>query len=181
MHGIIFSELRKYVDNRLGKDGWEKLMKEAGMPKSKMYLAIEEYADGEAVALVTAAAKITGKSAQAILEDFGEFIAPDLVRMYASLIDSSWNTLDLIEHTERTMHTVVRIKNKGAKPPELQVSRPGKDEVVITYSSPRKMCSVAKGIAKGIAKHYNERVAVTESSCMLQGRGSCKISVKLAA
>lgn len=180
MHGIIFSELRKYVDNRLGKDAWDKLMAEAGMSKSKMYLAIEEYPDQDAVALVTAASKITGKSAQAILEDFGEFIAPDLIRMYANLIDSSWNTLDLIEHTERTMHTVVRIKNKGAKPPELQVSRASKNEVVITYSSPRKMCAVAKGIAKGIAKHYNERVAVTESSCMLQGRGSCKISVKAA-
>jgi len=180
MHGIIFSEMRKYVDARLGPSGWANLMKEAGMPKSKMYLAIEEYSDQEAVALVTAAAKLTGKPAAAILEDFGEFIAPDLLKMYGNLIDPTWKTLDLIEHTERTIHTVVRIKNPGARPPELQVSRAGKDEVVITYSSPRKMCAVAKGIAKGVAKHYNEHIVISESSCMLQGRGSCKISLKLA-
>ena len=41
------------------------------------------------------------------------------------------------------------------------------------------MCSVAKGIAKGVANHYKEKVLVSEGLCMNKGAASCKISVKL--
>lgn len=178
MHGIIFSELKKYVDAKLGGGAWDKLLKEAGL-NGKIYLAIQEYPDQEAVTLVSTASKITGKPVTSILEDFGEYIAPDLLGMYKSLIKPEWKTIDLIKNTEETIHKVVRLKNPGAKPAELKCSSPAPDQVDITYSSPRKMCAVAKGIARGVAKHYNERVLITEPACMLKGSPSCKISVKL--
>jgi hypothetical protein len=31
MHGVIFAELRKYVDTKLGRDVWDDLLKEAGL------------------------------------------------------------------------------------------------------------------------------------------------------
>jgi hypothetical protein len=31
MHGVIFVELRKYVDTKLGRDVWDDLLKEAGL------------------------------------------------------------------------------------------------------------------------------------------------------
>ncbi len=178
MHGIIFAELKKYVDTKFGGDTWNTLLKDSGMwPRA--YLIVQEYPDQEAVALVSSASKMTGKPVPAILEDFGEFVAPALVNMYSSLIKPEWKTLDLIGGTEEVIHRVVRMKNRGAKPPELKCRRPGPDEVVITYSSPRKMCAVAKGVAKGVAKYYKERVRVMETSCMLAGSPSCQISVKL--
>lgn len=178
MHGIIFSELKKYVDTKLGGNAWSNLQKESRVG-AKTYLAIQEYPDQEAVSLVSTASRITGKSVPAILEDFGEFIAPDLIGMYKGLIKPGWKTIDLIKNTEETIHKIVRLKNPGAKPAELKCSSPSPDEVVITYSSPRKMCSVAKGIAKGVAKHYNERILISEPACMLKGSPSCKISIKL--
>lgn len=178
MHGIIFSELKKYVDTKLGGNAWSNLQKESGVG-AKTYLAIQEYPDQEVVNLVSTASRITGRSVPAILEDFGEFIVPDLIGMYKGLIKPEWKTIDLIKNTEETIHKVVRLKNPGAKPAELKCSGPGPDEVVITYSSPRKMCSVAKGIAKGVAKHYNERILISEPTCMLKGSPSCKISIKL--
>lgn len=54
------------------------------------------------------------------------------------------------------------------------------DEVVITYSSERKLCAVAKGIVKGIGAHFQERISIRESECMLKGAPACRISVKLA-
>lgn len=178
MHGLIFAELQKYVDTNLGGDTWNKLLEESGIG-FKMYTPLQEYPDQEAVALVTTASEMTGKTTSDILEDFGKFIVPDLMNMYRSLIKPEWKTLDLIEHTEETIHRVVRIKNPGARPPRLKCSRPSSDEVVITYDSPRKMCAVARGIASGVAEHYNEQVRITESACMLEGSPSCKISVKL--
>lgn len=174
MHGIIFSELRKYVEAKTGDKGWDMLMTKAGL-STKLYTPFGNYADAEVVALVTAASEATGRPVQAILEDFGEFIVPSLVGMYAHLLDRSWTALDVIEHTENRVHAVVRTQNKGATPPKLKVERISKGEVLLTYDSPRKMCAVAKGIARGVGKHFKENLVITESQCMHRGAPNCKI------
>ena len=71
------------------------------------------------------------------------------------------------------------MRQAGAKPPELKVSRTSPNEAVINYTSARKMCSVAKGITKGVAKHYNERILIIETTCMLRGNQACNMSVRL--
>jgi predicted hydrocarbon binding protein len=177
MHGIIFSELKQYVVSRLGAAAWGTLLEKAGMP-GRVFMPGQEYPDADAVALVSTASAIIGEPAQGILEDFGEFIAPALMEMYGSLIPKEWRTLDVIEHTEETIHTVVRRRNPGAHPPELRCQRLDPDEVVVVYSSPRKMCAVAKGIARGMARHFKETVTVSERSCMLAGARECRISVQ---
>ena len=48
---------------------------------------------------------------------------------------------------------------------------------MISYSSQRKMCALAKGIVKGIASHFKEAVSITESQCMLKGDPTCKLVV----
>ncbi len=178
MHGIIFGELKKYVDTKMGGDAWNRLLSDAGLG-TKMYMPIKEYPDEEAVAIISAAAKILKRDVSRIQKDFGEFIAPDLLKLYHRMVKPEWKTLDLIENTEDTIHRVVRLRNPGAKPPELKTQRKGPDHVVITYASSRKMCGVAIGIVKGIARHYNEKIRVTQSSCMHRGDAVCTISVKL--
>ena len=177
MHGIIFSELQKYVETKHSPEVWKTLLKEAGIG-NRLYLAFQTYPDAEATALVTSASKLTGKPTSVILEDFGEFIAPDLLNLYRALVDPGWKTLDFLEHTEENIHRVVRLKNPGDEPPELKVSRVAPNEVIITYTSERKMCGVAKGIARGVARHYHETITLTESTCMLRGHSRCSISVK---
>jgi hypothetical protein len=131
------------------------------------------------LALVAAASRRTGRPAAELLEDFGSFIAPTLLSVYKPFVKPHWRTLDLLENTEQTIHKVVRMKNPGAAPPQLKVSRPSRDEVMIVYTSPRRLCAVSQGIAAGVARHYGERVRVTELECMHKGHRQCRISVKL--
>jgi predicted hydrocarbon binding protein len=178
MNGTIFLGLRKYARARLGQDAWEGLLDETGIG-SRLYVPVRNYPDQEAVALITAASKRAGRPFDAVLEDFGEFIVPDLMTMYASLIDPKWKTIELIANTERTIHEVLRRSSSKADPPRLKCTRHGDTEVVIIYDSPRKMCSLAKGIARGIAGRFDEKVDLTETSCMLKGSPQCEIRVRL--
>ncbi|MEX2584643.1 MAG: heme NO-binding domain-containing protein [Gemmatimonadota bacterium] len=178
MHGVIFSELRKYVDTRLGSDAWNQLLTQAQLG-NRMYLPIQEYPDGDMVALVGAASEVTGLPKEAILEDFGEFIAPSLLGLYRTLVKPEWKTLDLLENTEQTIHSVVRARNPGAKPAQLQAVRTGPDVVDLTYNSERQLCAVAKGILKGIAAHYDEELAITEKECMHDGADACRMEVRV--
>jgi hypothetical protein len=176
MHGIIFGELKKLVDSRLGGDSWRELLKDAGLG-ARVYMPVTEYPDEDAVALIKAIAKRTGTEERAVLEMFGEFIAPDLLALYRHMVKPDWRTLELLENTEETIHRVVRLRNPGARPPELRTDREG-DEVLITYSSARRMCGVAVGIVRGLAKHYEERIEIRELSCMLEGASACRLLVK---
>jgi predicted hydrocarbon binding protein len=37
------------------------------------------------------------------------------------------------------------------------------------------MCAFAIGIAKGLAKHYNETIEVSQTKCMHKGEPHCEI------
>ena len=179
MHGIIFAELRKYVEARSGGNGWSTLLEKAGL-RGKLYMSVGEYPDSEVVALVTAASVVTGHSIAATLEDFGEFITPSLMGMYGHLMKPDWRALDVIENTERTVHSVVRVQDPGAKPPKLRTARLSPEEVILIYDSPRQLCGLAKGIGKGLAKHFNETLLISETRCMQKGASSCEIHFRNA-
>ena len=180
MHGLIFAELKKYVDTTLGAAAWGPLAAKAGL-SGKLYLPVSTYPDADVVSLVSAAADTTGLTRDAILQGFGEFMAPDLLRMYGSLLRKEWKTLDILEHTEETIHRVVRIQNPGADPPKLVAKRRSETEVVIVYSSARRMCGVAKGIVRGIARERGESIVLSETVCMLKGWDRCELVVRLDA
>ncbi len=176
MHGIIHLELEKFVVSGFGRPAWEKLLDKTKLT-SRLYTPVQSYPDDDIVTLVGAAVEMTGKSATELLEGFGEFLVPTYLHVYGALLDSSWRTLDVIEHTEETIHRVVRMRQPGAAPPRLQVERTSDDSVLITYDSPRKLCAVARGISRGIAKHCGERVAIVDRACMHGGAPKCLISV----
>ncbi|HKQ20144.1 MAG TPA: heme NO-binding domain-containing protein [Candidatus Eisenbacteria bacterium] len=180
MHGIILSELKRFVEARHGAPTWPLLLERAGAANAR-YLANETYPDRDVAAIVEAVSAMTGVEEQAVLEDFGEFIAPDLLDVYSALIRPEWRTLDVILNTERTVHTVVRMRSQGAAPPELKCVRTGPDEVILTYDSPRRMCGVAKGIGRGLGKYFHEDIAIAESACMHKGAPACVISFRRLA
>jgi len=180
VHGVILSELQKYVEARHGTPAWPALLRDAGLG-TKLFSPFQTYPDEEVVAIITAASKATGKPMGIILEDFGEFIAPDLLSLYRALIKPEWRTLDLLEHTESTIHRVVRSRSADARPPELKVARVREHEVILIYASPRRLCAIAKGIVRGIAKHYGERISLIDTGCMQRGAPQCTISIRVLA
>lgn len=177
MHGLIFVQLKKYASFRLGPDAWDELLQKAAL-KGRMYLPVQQYPDPEMQALLRAVALRTGGDQDGLLQDLGAFMAPELMRMYGSLLERSWTTLDVIAHTEDTIHRVVRARNQGARPPELRAERTGPSEVVVVYASARRWCGFAKGIVRGLARHFGETVTIEEPACMLRGDPECRLVVR---
>jgi hypothetical protein len=179
MHGLIFAELKKFVETKYNKETWETLLQKAGL-NGQLYLSSAVYPDKDILALVTTACAMTGASPAAILEDFGEFVAPDLVEQYKFLINPKWKLLDFLVNTEDTIHKIVRF-HQGVTPPRLVVQRLSEDSLTISYNSPRKLCSLLKGIVKGAGAYYKEPVSILESRCMLKGDPECLVTVRVAA
>lgn len=66
-------------------------------------------------------------------------------------------------------------------PPFLRTKRLGPEKLVLIYSSPRKLCALAVGMAKGLGKYFNEEVAIQHSLCMHRGAPSCEIVFQTSA
>ncbi len=178
MHGIFFMELYKYVNHKLGSDMWNRLQKESGTGP-KIYTASAEYPDQEMADLISAISRMVEQPVFDVQEELGEFMARDLMDVYGPLINPEWKTLDLLENTGGLIHRGVQNMSPETRPPELRCTRMSPNELKMIYTSPCKMCTLAKGLVKGFAKHYNEQVEVTEEKCMLKGDFACNISVKL--
>jgi len=179
MHGAIFTELQKFATNAFGADVWRQVCDAAGVGP-RVYLPVATYPDSEAIALVGAASQLSGKSAGELLGAFGEHLVAPLVRTYSSLVKPEWRTLDLLEHTESTIHRVVRVRQPDTTPPQLVCDRVSPDEVVIHYGSPRRLCPLAIGLIRGVARHYSESIEIDEVECMSKGARQCEIHARRA-
>lgn len=178
MHGLIFFFLHKFAErypagsaSRVGQAA------DAG-PAGQTHLPSGVYPDADAVAMLASLADSAGKPLGEIVAGFGEFLAAHLVKVAGSLIESDWRTLDLIEHTEAIIHSMVRTTKPGASPPVLEAFRASPDELHLIYSSKRRLCLLATGLIRGLAAHYNEQITAEESSCMLRGDPFCSFVIR---
>jgi hypothetical protein len=179
MHGIIFSELQSYTEAKHGQGTWDVLLKKANLG-NRVYLSIQEYPDAEIISLVMAVCAMTGLSVSAVLEEFGQFIVPSLMRTYGHLLKPEWTAIDVIDHTEGSVHAVVRVKNPEAKPPKLKTQRLSPNEVLLVYTSPRQMCGLAIGIGTGLGQHFGEKIDAEQTMCMHKGATRCEILFRKA-
>src|SRR5262245_33196701 len=177
MHGLILLELRNYVTERHGENTWRKIYTGAKL-REKVYVPMLTYPDEEAAQLLSSTARVLDLELSTLLEDFGFFITPHLLKLYPNLIQPEWRTIELILNTESVIHSLVRVRNPGASPPELKAEAEGPHAVTLTYTSKRRMCGIAKGIIRGLATHFGENVSCEDISCMLRGDSECKISVQ---
>ncbi|HVK18857.1 MAG TPA: protein kinase [Fimbriiglobus sp.] len=177
MHGVIFLYLHQFARKQAGEPAWQDWLHDAGLSRIS-FSPVQDYPDSAAVSLIEAAGRALGKPTTEVLEQFGEFVAPEFLRLYSSLIHPEWKTIEVISNTEELIHATVRMRNPGARPPMLQCLRTGDDEIRVVYSSPLRLCALARGIVRGMARHYGETIEVQDEACMLRGDPFCALLVQ---
>lgn len=155
IHGSLFFLLRKFIIHHYSEDMWRQLNMEAHT--SDEFETTKSYPLSDILSLISKASQHMGISVTEIEERFGEYLVPDLFKLYSNYLNPAWKTFDVLLHTERVMHGAVRNLNSTAHPPILNVSQVNEHLLIIDYHSKRKMASLAVGIIKGIANYYNER------------------------
>jgi predicted hydrocarbon binding protein len=178
VNGVVYIEIVKYAESLIGEQGWQAVVRQAGVPLRR-YFRVADYPDAEAFALLGALSRQLERPVSEVLEGLGEFIVPDLMKMARLWIPPQWKTLDVVADTEQTIHEMLRQEGSNVtNPPRLRCRRNGSAEVVVTYDSSRRMCSLAVGIVRGLARHYGEQVSIDEPACMLKGAPACELVVR---
>ena len=184
MHGLIFFYLRKFLAAAAPEAPSPAAEAAEGSSTSvtfrtARYLPTGVYPDAEAVAMLGEVSHATGSPLPDVVERFGEFLAPHLLKVAGDEIDPSWKLLDLVEHTEAIIHAMVRVKNPGATPPVLETLRVGPRELQLIYRSSRRLCRLASGLVRGMAARFGEPVEIEETSCMHRGDPFCSFVIRI--
>lgn len=154
IHGSMLYLLKKFVIHSYSEEIWQQLTNEAHTQGD--FETTKNYPLAEIIGIMKAASQHTGLSLTEIEEKFGEYLVPDLFRIYGNYLNPAWKTFDVLLNTERVMHGAVRHLNSTAHPPILNVSKVNEHLLIIDYYSKRKLASLAVGMIKGIANYYME-------------------------
>src|SRR5690606_12513357 len=97
MHGFIYVEFEKFALSQVSFQVWDEVLADNKL-EQRQYNPTTLYPDSEIKALLRSVANRTGSSQEKLLEEFGIFIVPDLMKVYRAYIQPEWRTLDLLEH-----------------------------------------------------------------------------------
>jgi hypothetical protein len=161
VHGSIFYLLKKFVVSLYSEDVWKQFLVASGKDADFEFTITESYPLADIDRIVAAASQHSGHSVHQLQEIFGEWLVPDLFKVYSTYLRRDWRTWEVLVNTEQVMHGAVRKLNSTANPPVLHVSEIVGNQLTIDYKSQRKMGSLAVGIIRGIAKYYEEENDIT--------------------
>ena len=179
MYGLMYVELERYVVTHVGPAAWEDSCRQATGGRTS-FTATDYYDDAEFVALAKTVSRRTNVDLAGLMEDFGAFLVPTLLKAHAASIRPEWNALDILANAEHHSRAT-RLIEAEIVPAPVRAERVSDREVRISYSSSRKLCCVTRGMARGVLKHYGEVGSVKETDCMHRGAAECVIMVKRLA
>ncbi len=150
MHGLIVNQLRNYTVARHGDDAWTTALEKSGAPLPAGTPSLgQTYPDAVVVGVILEVASVAKLDVQDLLRDFGEYLAGGLLRVYDPLVLPEWKTLDVVEHVEQQIHTVVRLRDPRR---DLRTSRRAE------FRPPRSMwCTAASDTCA-----HSPRVSLTD-------------------
>ncbi|MCK4685657.1 MAG: heme NO-binding domain-containing protein, partial [Pirellulales bacterium] len=111
MHGLIFFYIRTFADTVSSDTASWSVLRSTVATSHEKYLPSGTYPDSEAIHLLESLAASANEPLPSVIEKFGMFLAPQLLKVAGQYIDPDWSALDLIEHTESIMHSMIRSTN----------------------------------------------------------------------
>lgn len=180
MHGLFYFFIKKFAEMQAASasaDSSHELRDR--IKRSATFLPDGSCPDEEACGLLEAVSVAARESLAQVQGRFGRFVAPHLLRVAGPLIDPSWRTLEVVEHADQLIRSMVHDQTAYAESPMHETVRISDTELHLVYHSQRKMCALAVGFIQGIAARYKESIAIDESSCMHRGDLFCSFVIRL--
>lgn len=179
MKGVVFNIFEAFVCEGWGEEAYETLLDACPLhTRSGTFIGPETYDDADMVLLVNTACEHFGVTGPNAMRTFGHFMLPELIGKYPSFVESHDNAKSFLQSVEDVIHVEVRKLFKGAVTPSFHYRDPAPDQLVIQYSSPRKMCHLMEGLLEGVGDHFDTIIHQRQTQCMHDGAATCDFNLK---
>jgi len=178
MKGIIFNLVEEAVVAEHGDDAWDAVLAEAGVAGA--YTSLDLYPDEELVALVGAGSRLLDVEPGALTRWLGHQASRGLADRYPHFFTPHASTRPFLLTLNDVIHPEVRKVHPNADPPDFGFDENAEGDLVLTYTSRRRLCDLAIGMIAGAATHYGETSHVNHDVCMKEGADACRFTVSFA-
>ncbi|HLI48079.1 MAG TPA: heme NO-binding domain-containing protein [Chthonomonas sp.] len=175
MKGIVFNLLESVVCSQFGEDTWDDILEESQV--HGVYTTLGNYPDDELFQIVCAASKILHISPHEVIRFFGQKSIPLMAAAHPEFFSAHNNTRSFILALNTIIHPEVRKLYPGAQVPVFEFDTSSSNKLIITYSSPRKLCAFAQGLIEGTAEYFGETIDLQHLVCMHRGDSNCVLQV----
>lgn len=173
MKGIVFNLLEEVVRREHGADTWDRLLERSSLEGA--YTSLGTYPDSELMRMVGVASEALGQSQDDVMRWFGRGALPILALRYPGFFPPESNTRSFALTLNEVIHPEVRKIYPGAQVPEFTFLPSPFDQLVMRYTSTRRLCAFAEGLLQGAAAHYHEAVDLHQPECMHRGDTHCTL------
>jgi hypothetical protein len=175
--GVVFDLLEQVITRDYGEDAWDALLSAAALDGA--YTSLGSYPDDDLFRLVAQASTTLQIPARDVIRWFGREALPLLATAYPEFFSPHTTTRTFIRTLNDIIHPEVRKVYPGADVPWFDMSEQPSGELVMGYTSKRRLCAFAEGLIQGAAAHYGENVDIEQPACMLRGDPACSLVVRL--
>lgn len=167
MKGVIFNATQEAVIELFDEDTWDDLLDAAGL--EGVYSSVGTYEDADLVAIVVAATKATGLSADEVMVAVGRKALSHLADRVPSLIGDCTNAYEMLGMIHDVIHVEVMKLYEDAQPPQFSYSDLPGGGLRMGYRSPRNLDALAEGLVYGVGDRFGEELQVTRHPATSDG------------
>lgn len=174
MKGIVFNYLEDFVEKALGDFVWDEIIVELGLTdESKLFVSPEMYPDADLLNIVVKICERANLEADDGVHMFGEFLIQAFKKDYPLFFEQAETAKQFLKMVDQVIHVEVKKIHYNATPPEFEYFGDEPFSLGMIYHSDRGLCSLAKGMIKGLAKLYSEKIVLEETMCTKKGHKNC--------
>jgi len=155
MKGIVFTEFLDMVEQEFGYDTVDHIIENADLPSKGVYTAVGTYHHSEIVQLLTNLSKKTDLDPDKLLESFGGYLFNTFLSQYPQFFESHNHAFDFLESIDSHIHVEVKKLYPAAALPKFETETTDEGDLVMTYTSERKMASLALGLIRNSLSHFD--------------------------
>ncbi|MDZ7698942.1 MAG: heme NO-binding domain-containing protein [Deltaproteobacteria bacterium] len=146
--------------SKFGKEKWEEVLEDAGLPKSTHFLAIQDIEDAVVLKLVDLACKVLNIWLVQAADAFGDYWVNDYAaKIYKAYYRRANSAKEMLLNMN-DVHKEVTSSIKNAHPPKFEYEWKDDHTLIMTYHSERGLIDFLVGLIKGVGKYFKENLEV---------------------
>jgi hypothetical protein len=154
MKGIIFRELLNLTEELFGYETVDEIIEKSNLKSKGVYTSVGTYPHAEVFELVKQLSIKTNLPEETLFKEFGKYAFGVFSKSYPNLMVDFTDALTFLQHIEDTIHVEVLKLYPEAELPKFIVEKRTENELILNYSSERKMSDLAEGLIQGCFEHY---------------------------
>ena len=177
MQGSIFTAFSDMIIEKMGMEQWNELLDKTDPESKGMYTSGEQYEDSELVNMVILLSEKTGAKPEDLIQAFGEYLFDSLYQNCPTDLSEIKTLREFLLSIHSVIHVEVKRLHPNAYLPVFEYEDGEGNDLIMYYSSKRKLCHASVGLIYGAAKQFKETISISHPECMHTGKDRCKLVV----